>query len=242
MLRLKNTLLTTVLFYDVVLASQGVEALEWNYRLNSDSLYAAFYHMAYNSYAGLTVSVRREGEWTQVETVPDVGPIAPKELALRLPVERNGYGEMEVRLEWFPDNFMIDYIGFEPEPADDEIRVSALQPHSIRDYRGEPVDSIGRLIGKFDQDYLVTGPGESYHFEYRVPSREDSVTTLFIRSRGYYTEWLRGDWISRRSTGYRFNLFDVEGTIGALRESWKENRPLLEEKFLRTRIPLKEGL
>ena len=43
-------------------------------------------------------------------------------------------------------------------------------------------------------------------------------------------------------TGYRFDLFKTSDTIARLRQSWLENRDLLEEEFFKTRIPLGEGL
>ncbi len=67
-------------------------------------------------------------------------------------------------------------------------------------------------------------------------------TTVFIRSKGHYTEWIRGDWITTKNTGYQFSLIEIDKTISQLRESWLEDRELLEAKFFQTRIPIREDL
>ncbi|HKK44618.1 MAG TPA: hypothetical protein VJ964_03800 [Balneolaceae bacterium] len=239
-LRLRNSLLSTVLFYDVVLASQGVGALEWNHRLNTDSLYAAFYHMAYSQFAGIEVEAKSSGgTWKQIASFGDVGPLAWKELALQLPVVRDENGEMWIRLQWFPENFIIDYAGYDygtyktPE-------IEQVNPKSITDHRSRLMNEIWQQVEYSDGEFLTTYPGDSYYFYYVIPDRPETTTTLFLKSKGYYTEWLRGNWISRRNRDYTFNLFEEDKTLEQLKRSWRADRELLERTFFQTRIPLKE--
>jgi len=242
-LRLKNTLLSTILFYDVVLGSQGLEALEWTERLNTDSLYASYYHSIYQALSGLKIKLRKNDTWVEKLSIGDVGPIVWKDLAVELPVEQNGQGEMTIRLEFFPDNLMIDYIAFEPA-TDDGISVikKEILPETIRDYKGDSANTLIKNILYSDDQFLVTNPGDSYYINYQVPTHPNKETTLFVYSKGYYKEWIRGEWVHNRKSGYRFNLFDVEGTIRQLRKSWLENRELMESTFFKTRIPLAEEL
>jgi hypothetical protein len=243
-LRVRNTLLSTVLFYDLVLASQGVKALEWTQRINTDPVYAALYHMAYNNFAGMEVSVNLEGDWEKVGRFGDVGPIAWKELVIELPVTVDEENLMRIRLEWFPDNFMIDYIAYdtEIESDHDSIHTDLIHPRDITNFLGEDDSDLYSKIREDDSDFLITYPGDFYNFEYDVPQHEDLSTTLFIKSKGYYTEWLRGDWIAYRESGYQFNLFEPDETLEQLKRSWKENRALLEKTFFETKIPLKGGI
>lgn len=243
-LRLRNTLLTTVLFYDVVLASQGVAAIEWTERLNTDPLYSSMYHLAYNTFAGMDFSVLRDGEWVKAGRLGDVGPIAWKEVAVVLPVVADHENRMRVRLEWFPDNFMIDYIAYDVPAENHDIQVESeiIHPRLITDFLDEDVSDIYVRINKDDADFLVTEPGDFYDFEYDIPHREEVSTTLFIKSKGYYTEWLRGEWIGYGRDDYQFNLFEANKTLEQLKKSWEENRTLLEKTFFETKIPLKEGL
>ena len=73
-LHLRNTLLNIILFYDVILGSQGIGALEWIERLNTDPEYASQYSSIYNSYAGIKVKTWRNGTWVQQAAIGDIGP------------------------------------------------------------------------------------------------------------------------------------------------------------------------
>ena len=242
-LHLRNTLLSTILFYDVVLASQGIAALEWIERLNKDSLYASQYHTIYNSYSGMDIKVYRNGKWIQQASLKDVGPIAGKDVAVELPAGKDVEGIMRVRLEFFPDNIMIDYVAVEANTSLKEaLLVDKVLPTEIYDHTGQKRNDILELIENSDTQFLITSPGESYYFNYDIAPNEGMEMTVFVQSKGYYTEWIRGDWLNTRSTGYRFDLFRVDETIAQLRQSWLANRALIEGEFFKTRIPLAEGL
>jgi len=245
-LRLRNTLLGTVLFYDVVLASQGIHAVEWVEKMNNNPFYALQFNELYKTYAGIKVKVFQDGEWKQRSKIGDIGPIAWKEMAVDIPVEEsdiNPAGEIYVRLEFFPDNFMIDYIAYETEDDfEDSLIITEMSPKRIINDLGKNQSDISYSLQTDDSRFLITNPGESYYLDYEVQMHPEMEIAIFVRSKGYYTEWLRGDWITTKDSDYRFNLFEVDRTIARLKESWLENRELLENEFFKTRIPLKEEL
>ncbi|MFH5831735.1 hypothetical protein [Halalkalibaculum sp. DA384] len=244
-LNVRNTLLSTVLFYDVVLASQGVKALEWTRRLNSDSLYAAFYHAAYSAFSGMDVKIKQKGTnseavWKTVSSFGDVGPLAWKQQAIELPVYHDENGTMSVRLEWFPDNFMIDFIGYDIG-YNEMGKVETVYPDSVANYSADLNPYVLEHLESTDSDYLVAYPGDANYFYYHIPQKQEFATTLFLQSSGYYTEWLRGNWISHKATDYTFNLFQPEETLEQLKRSWRRDQELLERTFFETKIPLKES-
>ena len=242
-LRLKNTLLSTILFYDVVLASQGLRALEWTEKINTDQRYAAQFNALFKSYSGIRVMTEINGTWTEQTVIGDIGPIAWKYTAVEIPVDGMTNGEVRVRLQFFPDNFMIDYVAFETNDSSSEsFSVKAYQPKEIYDDAGLLRNDVLDLVADDDERFLVTSPGESYHFIYDIPPESDYETTVFLQSKGYYTEWIRGEWLNNKETGYRFNLFDVDKAIIQLGKSWLENRDIIEKEFFKARIPLKGGI
>jgi len=239
-LRLRNTLLSTVLFYDVVLSSQGIGAIDWIGRLNTDRSYAAAFRRVYETFSGITVECREKGEWKEQASITDVGPISWKYRAVEIPVRDEG--ELAVRLKFFPDNFMIDYAGFDLEPSDaPQLSAVDLLPDSITDNAGARRSDLIQTLHAVDDSYLVTEPGDAYRFFYHVPRVGTGPVALLIRSDGYYTEWLRGSWIRGGDSGYRFDLFDIQGTLKELSRKWVEDRPLMEKKFFESRIPVKEA-
>jgi hypothetical protein len=242
-LRLRNTLMNTILFYEVVLASQGIGALEWTERINTDQSYAAQFYAACLSYAGIAVKIYRNGRWVQQAWIGDAGPITWKNTAVEIPTDTNQEKELLLRLQFFPDNFMFDYIAFDVGASSEEILlVEEVLPIEIYDNAGKVRNEILQLIQNDDDRFLVTNPGDSYHFFYNIASGAKMETTVFLQSKGYYSEWIRGEWLTTPPSEYRFNLAEIDKTIFRLRQSWLENRTLMEREFFKTRIPLSQDL
>jgi hypothetical protein len=237
-IRLRNTLLSTILFYDVVLGSQGISALDWNDRMNHDENYAKQFMQVYKRFSGVTVNVQRDGKWLNHCTIEDVGPIAWKDVATEIPVDKSG--KLGVRLEFFPDNVMIDYVAFDFETdAGEHITLRKINPVQILDNTGADWNEILPLIQSDDDKYLVTHPGDFYHFVYSIEKSQASDLTLFVSSKGYYTEWIRGNWLRASTAAYHFDLSDIQGTISHLVQSWLQNKDEIEHKFFQSRIPVR---
>ncbi len=238
-LRLRNTLLTTILLYDVVLGSQGIGAMAWTERMNTDARYASQFGMVYDLFSGISLKTHRNGAWTQQSSIKDVGPIAWKTVAAEIPV--HGAGRQTVRLEFFPDNYLIDYIAIDTGRSfGRQCTLQSVPLLSVRDNAGEMRSDVLPLIAGGDDRYLVTNPGESYRLQYELPPLNNDRRTLFVASRGYYNEWIRGSWLTPVKDGYQFDLFEIDRTLDQLAESWEENKDLIEQRFNETRIPVQE--
>lgn len=239
-LRLRNTLLSTLLFYEIVLGSQGVRALDWTGRMNTDPLYAGQFRRIYSEFSGMKIKVRREGQWMTMGSVPDVGPVGWKPIAVKVPVEEEG--DLRLRLEFFPDNVMIDYVGF---AVGDDHRVLVPEeflPTTIRDETGALRPDLASILARDDDRYVTTEPQNAYRFEYDVPPPGKDEMTLFVRSKGYYTEWIRGTWITAEEGVERFDLQRIDQTMVRLADLWIRERIDMESLFFRNRIPVTEDL
>jgi hypothetical protein len=241
-IRYRNTLLTTILFYDIVLASQGLQALDWTARMNSNPVYASQFLAVYKYFSGIQIKEWTDGRWQSLVHLPDAGPLNWKTLAVDVPVL--SAGEIRLRLEYFPDNFMIDAIGFDLNPpAAETVSRYSLSPLSIRDFTSRPRPEFAPLLDKDDGNCLITEPGDSFILEYQLPIRPADgprARSLAVSSKGYYLEWIRGSWVQNDPTAAPFRLNPVGPTICRLAESWLRDRKLLEQEFFRARIPLKK--
>jgi len=237
-IRYRNTLLSTILLYDVVLASQGIKAVDWLAKMNRNPRYAAQFGAVYKLFSGIKIQILNNGEWSNHSIISDAGPLAWKNIAAEIPVIN---GEINIRLQFVPDNFMIDYVGFDIEPDEENtISITKVYPSGVRDNSFNLRNEVSELIKKDDLRYLITNPGDSYRFNYIIPKKENCQQSIFVESKGFYTEWLRGNWIHNNQTGYKFNLYDITGTFSYLSDSWIMNKDLIEREFFRTRIPIKE--
>ncbi len=242
-IRYRNTLLTTILFYDIVLASQGLQALDWTARMNSDRVYASQFLAVYKFFSGIRIQEWNDGRWQPVAQLPDAGPLNWKTMAVDVPVPATG--EIRLRLQFFPDNFMIDAIGFDlAPPAVETISRLRVAPSSIWDHAFRPRPEYGSLIENDDGAYLITEPGDYFILDYQLPTapeKSERARSLTIASKGYYLEWIRGSWVRNAPTAAPFRLSDLAPTIHRLAESWLRDRELLEREFFRARIPLKKS-
>jgi hypothetical protein len=238
-IRYRNTLLSTILFYDIVLGSQGIHAVDWTSKMNNDHVYAKNFKMIYDAFSGIQAEFRDGDSWKPVGKLPDSGPIAWKYMALEVPSKNQN--EITIRLKFVPDNFMIDYIGFDfSDIPENKITYKIISPFEIINKRNDSFVNINNILLANDGQYLVTNPGESLEFNYKIDKRYDAEQTLFISSGGYYYEWVRGSWIRNNTTEYKFDLYRIKETLNALAESWEKDKELIESEFFRTRIPIKE--
>lgn len=237
-MKYRNTLLSTILLYDVVLASQGINAVSWTEKMNNNKEYAEIFNYVYKSFSGIKLLYLKNNQWIEAGKFKDSGPLNWKYIAAEIPSDNN---ELKIRLEFIPDNFMIDYIAFDTTSADDDLQFNCLNPVSITDFQGNERNDVQEFIQKNDSLYLVTNPGDSYSLEYNIPAQKDKVQTLFIKSGGYYNEWIREQWITQKNKDYSFNLYDINGTLRQLAESWKENREIIESEFFKSKIDLRRN-
>jgi len=237
-LRLRNTLLSTVLFYDIVLASQGIQAIEWTRRMAENKVYALLFSTLYEQYSGIRCLSGKPGRLRETASIGDIGPIAWKELAIRIPASAEA---QRVQLEFFPDNVMIDRIAWSADASPEaSMRVQRLSPVDVTDYAGRDGSSALALLEKADDAYLVHEPGDNADFTYQIPGRKGMSTSLLLASSGYYYEWLRGHWIRTAGAGEQLNIFDRAGILTRLRSRWLESRSSVAQSFFENRIPLKE--
>ncbi len=235
----KNTLLSTILLYDVVFGSQGMHALQWNERMNKDEIYAGDFKMIYENFSGMKLETSNRTGYGSLQKFPDAGPIAWKYVAAEVEVE--GLEDLQLRLSFIPDNVMIDYIGVEFDGPDNgrfsETVINPCEAESNTELSG---NEASELLASADGRYLVTEPGDAYTLTYALDKRDDCEQSLFIRSKGYYNEWVRGSWVRNDSTAKPFDLYDIGGNLSRLSDSWESNRTLIESEFLNARIPVKE--
>jgi hypothetical protein len=240
-LNLRNSLLTTVLFYEVMLADAGARSLDW---LGSDLARigpAIDLGRWFHERLGLRVLVEEDGEYREIGRVPESGPIAWKEVAIMVPVPAGD--SVRVRLSFLADAWRIDQVALAAarRPAE---RLVALA--RIVDADGDPHAGALANLAQPDDRYLETRPGQRLTAEFHT-----SVTggadawggevgehrSYMLAAQGYYTEWVRGDWLRSPRRESAFQPSD-----DALRDAltrWRARQPEFEEQFYGTAIPVR---
>jgi hypothetical protein len=232
-LRLRNSLLNTVLLYDVMLASHGGRALDWQAGPLSEVGPALELGTWYSDRMGLRVLIPTDTGYREVARVKDTGPIAWKEVALALPPATGD--SLRVRLAFVTDNWRIDRVAL-ASARRPSIRTLPLAEVVGADgvTQPEPLAAMARPDGR----YLETRPGQWFAATWRTgPTPDGAARTFLLASRGYYVEWLRRDWIA---TGRDSSVFrpDDAALVSALRR-WRGIQDSLEARFYASRIPVR---
>lgn len=235
-LRLRNSLLNTVLLYEFMLERPGARALDWlghELALPSRALELATW---YRQHMGLWVQVRDADGWREVARVGDTGPIAWKDVAVPIPVPASD--SLHIRIRYLADSWRVDRVavGLDPRRLD----ATALHVHEVIGPDGMRHEAAEAAIRAPDDRYLTTGPGDQFRMRFRTgpaPMDDDRATTLFLDARGYYTEWVRGDWLRQSVTEASFRPHGLE--LADLVRRWADVRDEFEQRFFETRIPVR---
>lgn len=232
--RMRNSLLTTVLLYDLMLGDRGAQALNWL----SQDLARPMRVIALGAWAvehlGLRIMVPEGDGWRVVGRFGDAGPVAWKDVALIVPVSERPY--QPVRVEFIADNWRIDRIAYANHWRRLEARsiplTGAIAPG------GAPVPEVVRLLEQPDTDYLRTSMGQRFTAVFEPgPGEAGSGRTFFLVSQGWYSEWIRRAWLERGQDRAVFSP-DARSILDGL-ERWRMSQDTMERAFYATRVPVR---
>lgn len=230
--RLRNSLLNTILFYDYMLANPGPRSLDWMAedleRLGPIAELGQWYAKQF----GLRAEMLIDGEWQEIVRMADQGPIAWRDVAFVLPVPKTD--SIRIRL-----SFLIDEWRFDEVRVASRVRRPATRTISlarVTDSHGLPVPEARALMAEADEDYLQTMPRDRFTASFDV-GRSRATRTFMLVSQGYYTEWVRGQWMKSSVASTPFVPGD--STLRRVVQSWVVQKDSMEQQFYRSRIPVR---
>jgi hypothetical protein len=234
LLDVRNSLLNTVLFYDMMLGGAGARALDWM----ADDLHrigdAVQLGRWWSGRMGMQIAVWQDGAWQDVARLPDTGPIAWNHVAIPIAVPP-GDGELRVRLRFAADAWRIDRVALATFRRP---QLRTLPTARLTDAHGVARDSALQAVASPNDRYLETVAGDRFFIEFDVgPDPETGARTFLLSSQGYYTEWVRPAWIRGAGQGQAFVPSD-EGLLEAMHR-WRGTREEFEGKFYEARIPVR---
>jgi hypothetical protein len=231
-LKLRNSLLNTVLLYDVMLKEQSFGALDWMGRELDRLGNRMETGLWYRKNMGLTISIWNGNRYRKVARLGDQGPIAWSERAISLPSGKDGH--LKVRLSFVADNWRFDQVAIALDTERGEVRSipvgTATTPEEDR-------PDIPAFLLAADEEYLITRPQDSVRLTFEVGNVSDGrARSFFLASEGYYMEWMRSDWLTQEHRG-RFRPGD-ETLVRAL-GIYAAKRDGLREQFESTKIEVR---
>lgn len=236
LLRLRNSLLTSVIFYDLMLGEAGASALEWM----GDDLQQIGAAVQLGSWwsrrMGLRVHVLDGGAWREVGRVADSGPIAWSHVAVPLAVPPAEGDSIRVRLSFAADQWRIDEVALADAAREGAVRSVPIARMEATDGTAEPLGL--EALARPDEEYVETTAGTGFFLEFDVgPAPADGARTMLLSSQGFYNEWVRPAWIRGATEGRAFEASDE--TLRRAMALWLTARPQFEARFRATRIPVR---
>lgn len=136
----------------------------------------------------LSIYIKSNNEWTLVEKINPVGPMAFRDLVIPIDLEKIKINKIEIKLEcgfmfWEVDYASIDFSKEEP------LEPQYINPSSAIDENGI---NVTHLLNKEDKNYLVQPDiGNQVVLKYKVTApKEGEKQSVFLKNRGYY-EYIR---------------------------------------------------
>jgi len=233
-LRLRNSLLNTILFYDIMLGDPGARSLDWVGQRLQEVGPAVELAQWYQRNMGMRIEVWDGADFRAVAHLKDTGPVAWKDVALVVPIlDRRS---LRIRLSFPADNWRIDRVAIASR-----FRREAPVVHPLAAVwdAAEQRDTAARAsLLAADGRYLETTAGQRFTAEfYAGMTSPNTVRTFFLASQGYYTEWVRRGWLTAPRVARTFVPSD-----SALAEAigrWRVTQDTLEARFMATRVPVR---
>jgi len=224
---MKNSLLTTMLLYEMMMAERGWRSLDWLSEDMSQIGRAVELGKWYSSRMGMDVAVWRHGGWDIVVHLPNAGPIAWRRVAAVIPVPPGD--TLRVRLSFVADQWRIGSValGAHVRP----VKARHIPLAAVIGPEGDESEEAASAMRAPDAKYYETHPGEHFTALFDVgpasPDGSGGARTFVLASQGFYTEWLRTDWIRGARTAQPFQPSD--STLVAALRRWSLAKDSLEK-------------
>lgn len=234
LLTMRSSLMSTVVFYEHMLAKSGARSLDWIGEDLSKITTVARVARWYTGNFGLRVEVKDGDEWRQVVRLMDFGPVAWRTIAAIIPPVRGD--SVHVRLRFAPDEFHVERLAVTHD-------VRAIEPRKLTVARvttgaGHAVKDAREFLAEADDRHFVTEPGHRFFAEYDA-GRHSGSRTFMMAADGYYVEWLRPSWIAAAmKNGTGAEPFSTNTTKQDILRSWLASKDTLEARFYSSRVPV----
>lgn len=234
-LRLRSSLLSTVLLYDHMLARPGARSLDWMARDLGRIATLAELATWYGESFGMRVSVLENGKFRQIARIASVGPAAWHDVAAIVPA--TGDDSIRIRLSFAADEWRIDRIAVTPDVRRTGHR--RIVPARVVDGFSRPRADALEFLASADGRRLQTRPGQRYFVHFDVgPDDAESSRTFLLSSQGYYVEWVRGSWLAGATDSAAF--VPSRTTLASVLTDWRVKKDSLEKHFFERRVPVVE--
>ena len=183
---------------------------------------------------GIDVESRqRGGPWQRAGSLGYIGPIARATRGLTFVVDAPAE-PVEVHLTFARSHWKLDAARLAPVTADGLDAVE-VPPDIVAAKGRDPALVAASLRGRGDR--VATLPGDEIVMRFPVAAAPGRSTGYFLKSRGYYYEWMRDEWVrDEDQPRARAYLDDPARALRELAPSYRVVEPSMESVFHASRF------
>lgn len=230
---LRNSLFTTVLLYDYLLASQGVHAFEWIAHELATVSGAVALGDFNHTYMGLRIEKKTGNEYRPIGRIPNTGPIAWREVAV--PVSMTPGDSLYLRLKFLTDSWRINEIKLAAFADTAEVRYIPIS--KMYNANGSLTPEKAELLNKGDDRYVVTYPGDRFTISFKAGTEQEGKRASYLLAgQGYYIEWIRDHWLDKINSGTPIKY--SSDLIRLAQQKWQGKKTEFEKQFFQQKVPV----
>ncbi len=226
----RQTLLTTYLFYQSLSYVGNANGYFASRIESGDKSMSKRVEKIWNLLGGIEIFVQNSsGKWIKAGEIDEMGPIASDVHLVMLP--RLNSEIVKVRLKMTKGLWRIDYIGL--TESVNPVQPTLINPSMVLTNDSINKNALSQLCDTIEP--LITLPGDSHTLHYTLPEISDEYE-IFLKSKGYYLEWMREEWMAEKNLHNAYLMFGMPKLyLKLIAGKFKEVEPTMEENFWRSR-------
>jgi hypothetical protein len=230
----RQTLLTTYLFYQS-LAYTGNAGAYFASRIESgDQSLQKKVNRIWNLLGGIEIFIQNQsGEWIKAGEIDEMGPIASDVHLIKLPPQYSK--TTKIRLRMTKGLWRIDYAAL--TETTEPVEPIMIEPSLVMTNDSINENALCQLTES--NEPLTTLPGDSHVLHYTLPDTSDDYE-IFLKSKGYYLEWMREEWLAEKDLNKAYLMFGMPKLyLKLVANQFKVIEPTMEHTFWRSRYAKK---
>jgi hypothetical protein len=222
----RQSLMTTFLFYQAMAHAGSKMPYYFGQVENGNKYLKNRLSRIWDLLGGIEILVQNEaGEWEKAGTVDEMGPIAA-DLHL-VPLPGISSDKTRIRIRMTRGLWRLDYLAL--AGMDEQVYPEKISPALV--LKDSLVDEKAKKLLLDSAQYLVTFPGDRYELVYELPDTGEKYE-VFLKTRGYYIEWMRENWIEKEDPLKLAIMFTFPRQyMKMMAPEFKKIEPFMEEAF-----------
>lgn len=224
----RQSLMSTFLFYHLI-AQLGNEASDYAFRFNKNKQLQKLAKLDLGKIEVLLWNEQKQ-RWDAQGGFEETGPIAINKQTLLLSNQNEKTKNWKIKLKMTQGCWRVDFA--ELNVLNNQTEPEEIKPKKLLVNNSENITKLNQLND--ENAYLIHFPGNQADLHFELPNKNGH---LFLKSKGYYTEWLREEWMKEKNIPLAKTLiFNPKKYYKIMAPEFKKYETELEELFWNSRV------